>query len=136
MKTPIMEGQRIHYIFVKPHSASGGSDSSRESRNSGGWREEWLTLLRNLFGIDMMKNWEDTNLGLNGAKFSSLGHGPFRRALPFHSVLSDFIGHNAEPCHFYATCIFLESAFPEGVICAHHYHSSGWLSFQTQKGQA
>jgi hypothetical protein len=45
-KTPIAEGQRIHYNFVKPHMALDGKTPAEVSGMNIEGKNKWLTLIR------------------------------------------------------------------------------------------
>lgn len=46
MKTPLAEGARIHYNFVKPHSALEGQTPAERAGVGVEGQNKWLTLLR------------------------------------------------------------------------------------------
>ena len=46
-ETPIAEGQRIHYNFVKPHAALEGKTPAERAGIGIEGKDKWLTLLRN-----------------------------------------------------------------------------------------
>jgi transposase-like protein len=48
-KTPIAEGQRIHYNFVKPHMALGGKTPAQEAGLVLEGEDKWLSLLRSTY---------------------------------------------------------------------------------------
>lgn len=45
-KTPIAEGQRIHYNFVKPHEALEGQTPAERAGVGVDGQDKWLSLLR------------------------------------------------------------------------------------------
>lgn len=47
MKTPIAEGQRIHYNFVKPHEALQGQTPAEAAGIKVEGENRWLTLIQN-----------------------------------------------------------------------------------------
>jgi hypothetical protein len=44
-KTPLAEGQRIHYNFVKPHLSLGGQTPGLTARIKG--NDKWLSMIKN-----------------------------------------------------------------------------------------
>jgi epoxyqueuosine reductase QueG len=46
MKTPLAEGQRIHYNFVKPHAALEGQTSAERAGVGIGGKNKWLAMPR------------------------------------------------------------------------------------------
>jgi len=46
MRTPIAEGQRIHYNFVKPHMALEGQTPAQSAQVGSGQKDTWASLLR------------------------------------------------------------------------------------------
>jgi transposase-like protein len=46
MKTPLAEGQRIHYNFVKPHTALEGQTPAERARVGVEGQDKWLSLLK------------------------------------------------------------------------------------------
>ena len=46
MKTPLAEGARIHYNFVKPHSALEGQTPAERAGIGLNERDKWLVLLK------------------------------------------------------------------------------------------
>ncbi|MGD0145631.1 MAG: hypothetical protein ABSB53_02105 [Nitrososphaerales archaeon] len=46
MKTPLAEGQRIHYDFVRPHTALEGQTPADRAGVGVEGENKWLTLLR------------------------------------------------------------------------------------------
>ncbi len=47
MKTPLAEGQRIHYNFVKPHAALEGQTPAERAGVGVEGQNKWLVLLKN-----------------------------------------------------------------------------------------
>ena len=45
MKTPIAEGQRIQYNFIKPHQALEGQTPARKVRIEAKMKNKWMELL-------------------------------------------------------------------------------------------
>jgi transposase-like protein len=50
MKTPLAEGQRIHYNFVKPHAALEGQTPAERAGIEVNGEDKWLALLKNALG--------------------------------------------------------------------------------------
>lgn len=48
MKTPLAEGQRIHYNFVKPHKALEGQTPAERAGVGIGGKDKWLELLQRI----------------------------------------------------------------------------------------
>lgn len=46
MKTPLVEGQRIHYNFIKPHAALEGQTPAQRAGIEVGGENKWLSLMR------------------------------------------------------------------------------------------
>lgn len=53
MKTPLAEGQRIHYNFVKPHLALEGQTPAEVAGIGVGEPNKWMELLKK--AIDLQK---------------------------------------------------------------------------------
>ena len=46
MKTPIAEGQRIHYNFIKPHQALAGQTPAERAGSVAESKNKWLSLMK------------------------------------------------------------------------------------------
>jgi hypothetical protein len=45
-ETPIVEGHRLYYNFIKPHEALNGKTPSEEAGITIEWKDKWLSLMK------------------------------------------------------------------------------------------
>ena len=54
-ETPIVEGHRLYYNFIKPHEALDGRTPSAEAGITIDEKDKWLTLMRKSIRYNILK---------------------------------------------------------------------------------